>query len=545
MRNLDDISEEQLPIYDVCIIGTGPAGITTCVELADAKNIRLCILESGGLHTSERGNKLRKIESLGISIKDYSRERVLGGASITWSGLSAPLDRIDMSERPYVRVSGWPISYEELEPYWRAAAKRYRFPSLGAYEEFGNLRRESDIHPKWRDINEKIFLAAAEPQRFAKEFRSHLALPNVDLLYNATVLRLENYPTSQQASHAVVMSKNGAKFLIHSRVFILAAGGIENARLLLASRLGNEHDQVGRYFMNHPKNSYGLIVLKKPIQASAYFFGCLKSNFAGYAGLQLTPEIQRRSGILNSYVRFEPLFRWSNNKGVEASIFLFKRLKFLLSVMRKVQFQETMPLRDYAETGDDTPLQNDKKIWCDWFSMFYGILSNMPAVTAYAYSRLLLKHPPAITQIRLRIFMEMEPRPGNRVILGSKRDIYGQPIPVVWHETSELDRRSLTELHKTLAIELKENDLGELQSNLHKESSWPIAQDASHHMGATRMGKDPKTSVVNEQLRLHNVENVYCVGGSVFPTSGCANPTFTICALSIRLAEHIKKILST
>jgi choline dehydrogenase-like flavoprotein len=96
-------------------------------------------------------------------------------------------------------------------------------------------------------------------------------------------------------------------------------------------------------------------------------------------------------------------------------------------------------------------------------------------------------------------------------------------------------------LHEVLARELTELGLGELETTLASEDPWPVALDASHHMGATRMGTDPRTSVVTPECRLHSVENVFLAGASVFPTSGSANPTFTIVALSIRLAEHLRE----
>jgi len=136
--------------------------------------------------------------------------------------------------------------------------------------------------------------------------------------------------------------------------------------------------------------------------------------------------------------------------------------------------------------------------------------------------------------------MEMEPRPENRVMLGGENDVYGRPLPVVRHECTELDKRSMIALHDVLKDELSQNSFGHMLSNLREEKSWPIDLDASHHMGTTRMGIDPRESVVNRDCRLHDVDNVYMAGGSVFPTSGCANPTYTMVALSIRLARHLE-----
>jgi choline dehydrogenase-like flavoprotein len=140
--------------------------------------------------------------------------------------------------------------------------------------------------------------------------------------------------------------------------------------------------------------------------------------------------------------------------------------------------------------------------------------------------------------------MEMEPSPQNRVQLGEGRDAHGQPLPRVRHTPTALDRRSLIALHGALAAEFTRTGLGRLDSDLAEVREWPITQDASHHLGTTRLGSDPAHSVTDPDLTVHGVPNLSVAGGSVFPTSGCANPTFTIVALSIRLAAHLRRRLA-
>jgi choline dehydrogenase-like flavoprotein len=111
----------------------------------------------------------------------------------------------------------------------------------------------------------------------------------------------------------------------------------------------------------------------------------------------------------------------------------------------------------------------------------------------------------------------------------------------VRHRCTERDRRSLLALHEALAADFARAGVGQLDTDLASANPWPIDQDASHHMGTTRMGTDSATSVTDPNGRVHSVENVYMAGASLFPTSGCANPTFTIVALSIRLARHLRE----
>jgi len=557
--DLGDTADDSLPEVDLCIIGTGPAGTTIAAELAGC-GLRIAVLESGRRATSAQADALRRVVSEGITIKDYSRERVLGGASTTWAGLSAPLDPIDMGPRSFLRGAGrtgWPVTHASLAPYWEAAAQRYRFAPLLMYgaDGFGALKERGDMALAWREVQEKIFLACSDPQDFGREWR-HVYQSDATTLYlDATVTRLSATDVERatgragggrRVTHAELVTGSGRRLSLRARVFVIATGGLENARLLLASRdlcaagLGNEHDQVGRGLMNHPKNYYGIVRLSRPVRELPYHFGCMAQGFAGYAGLRLREELQLQRGLLNCYVRFEPLYPWSDNPGVEALVYLVKHSGGLFGAWKRSQGKKLVSLRDYSETGDDSALQNERKSALDIVKLFGTLFANLPMVARYAFSRTFAGRAPPVRAIRLRNFMEMEPDPENRVLLSAERDAHGEPVPVVRHQSSAADRRSLLELHRVLVREFADNGLGELTTTLDAEPRWPIDQDASHHLGTTAMGSDPAASVVTPDLRLHGADNVYCAGGSVFPTSGCANPTFTIVALSIRLAEHLR-----
>jgi choline dehydrogenase-like flavoprotein len=546
IRDLGTWSGDELPTYDVAVVGSGPAGMTVAHELAGS-GLRVCVLESGGLRATRHGDALRVVRSEGVEIKDYSRERVLGGTSTTWAGLSSPLDPVDMEARPIHSVPGWPIPRAALLPYWERAT-RYRFAPLSMYAPggFDLVRGKGDSEPSWSALTEKVFLAAGEPQDFGAEWRQVFDRDDTDLCLDATVLRLERGDSTGGVGRCVVCNRHGGQRRVTARVFVLASGGIENARLLLASTdrcpagLGNEHDQVGRYLMNHPKNYYGLLHLTEPVRELPYYFGCLTKGYAGYAGLRLSDERLRELGLLNAYVRFEPLFPWSDKRGVEALVLLVKRSRGLFRRWKHARRDTIVTLRDYSETGDDSDLQNERKTLLERVGLAGLILAHLPSVLRYVVSRLRDGRAPLVKTVRLRNFMEMEPHADNRVVLGAERDLYGQPVPFVRHAPTALDRRSLVALHATLAEEVERNGLGRLSSGLDEEPVWPVNLDASHHMGTTRMGADPATSVVDGDCRLHGADNVYVAGASVFATSGCANPTFTIVALAIRLAEHLR-----
>ncbi len=544
IRDLDQ-HDGDTPRYDVCIVGSGAAGGVLAAELVGS-GLSVCVLESGVKKVTRRGDELRKTHSVGIHVKEYSRERVLGGATTTWAGLSAPLDPADLEPRSFVEHSGWPLQRSELLPLYEEAAERYRFPKLHAFtpEGFGTLRATGDLVPEWSVVEEKIFLAADDPQNFGKEVRHVYEEDGADLWLDASVAQLVGENGS--ITHADVRTRSGRKIELKAKAFVVAAGGIENARLLLNSTgtcpagLGNEHDQVGRFMMNHPKNYCGILHLKEPVESLPYYFGCLHEGFAGYGGLRFPEKELAERGLMNSYVRLEPLFPWSDSEGIEALVLIAKRSKFFVDRMRKKSRKELVELRDYAETGDDSDLQNSRRSIFGFIPLLFTILFDAPKVTRYLWSRVVSRKRPLIRRARLRNFMEMEPRPENRVRLSDEVDALGMRLPLIEHDTTELDKRSLVDLHHVLVEEFERAGVGRLETDLAKSDPWPITQDASHHIGTTRMGLDVKSSVVDPELKLHGADNVYMAGASVFPTSGCANPTYTIVALSIRLARTLR-----
>jgi choline dehydrogenase-like flavoprotein len=543
-----------LPSYAVCIVGSGPAGTSLANALADSGH-RICVLESGGRQPDPFADRLRDLDATGMHIKDYSRERIFGGASTTWAGLSSPLDAVDFEKREWVAYSGWPFSRRELVPHYQEATRRFRFPAWERYlgREWMGLGKALDTVPHWRQLEEKVFLAADPPQNFARDHGGVYAGDGVDLCLGTTVTAVLGDAATGLASGVEIRLAAGCRRVLRARVVVLACGGIENARLLLNSTfgcpsgLGNDRDQVGRYFMNHPKNNCGLIRLKRPQSGLPGYFGFLSmaDGCAGYVGLRLNEALQRERRLVNSYVRFEPVFNWTDNPGVAAVVYYLKRSRVLMRIFRRINQEKVVELRDYSESGDDSEFMNERKPFRRHLGMVRHIAANGVPVGRYLRSRLADRSPQRVTAIRLRNFMEMEPLPENRITLSDRTDAFGMRLPRVYHRCSPMDRRSIVAVHEVLRGEVTEAGWGELDSALREDSEpWPIHLDASHHMGATRMGDDPATSVTNGDGRLHFSGNVYLAGSSLFPTSGCANPTFTIVALALRLAGHLRRELS-
>ena len=135
----------------------------------------------------------------------------------------------------------------------------------------------------------------------------------------------------------------------------------------------------------------------------------------------------------------------------------------------------------------------------------------------------------------LLINLEQGPDPDNRITLSDTRDAFGLPRATVHWRWTARDRTNLARLRALLAAELKRHGLGRVVCN----ADVAIDADAHHHLGTTRMDRDARNGVVDEHGRLHALSNMYVAGSSVFPTGGFANPTLTIAALALRLADHL------
>ncbi|MHB0978199.1 MAG: GMC oxidoreductase [Minisyncoccota bacterium] len=512
-------------MYDYCIIGSGPAGLTLANELKNTGK-KICIIESGSKSINKEKNILKKVLSIGeIKIKEKSRERAWGGTSTTWAGLSTPFDSIDFEK--------WPIKFDDLKKYYEKLSE-YGFAKLDNFKinKFDEVKKKGDLVLNLEKLEEKIFIASDPAVNFGKKYKNLLNESSIAVLTDTTVTKL-NIENSFIKNVEVIDAENTKKE-IKAEKFIICAGGLESTRLLLISNIGG--GAVGKHLMNHPKNNFGILELNKSIKKLPYLFGYLESGFAQYVGLRIKENIQKEKGLLNSYIRFEPMYPWTDSRGVFALINLSKKAKTLLNWWKNKQ-KGVVNLKDYNETGDDNEkIESDLGI----FKSVVYIISDFKVVSLYVLNRLQSKKEVSINKIRIRNFMEMEPSLNNQMTLSSELDIYGNPLPIVDLNTTELDRKSIIELHKLFKEEIEKNNLGKFVSNIENAKPWPINFDASHHLGGTIMGTDPNKSVVDTNLKVHSVDNLYICSGSVFPTAGCANPTYTICALALRLAEHLK-----
>ena len=541
------LPEETVVEHDICIIGGGAAGITLAREFID-QPYQVCLLEGGGLDFDEVTQSLYTGENVGVPyfpLKE-ARARYLGGSTNLWGGWSRPLDDIDFENRPWMPDSGWPFTKAQLDPYYERAQK---VCNLGPFEydfaywedKLAQLERRQLPFATDQLLSYIWQIIPPSHVHFGEAYRAELEQArNIHTYLNANVVNIDTNDSVQAVTQLEVASLEG-KFSVKAKVFILAVGGIENPRLLLASNkvqntgLGNQYDAVGRYFMEHPYLISGKLRLSSPAPLYTQRNFQLGKMFMGTA-LGLSKAVQEREQILNFSARLLPI----EEEWLEAA----KRLKsrnrqpkghqaFPTPKERRRQYFPTIK-EGRKDTSPTTVMEDLGKV-----------ITNLDRVAAKAYAKLFDKKSSSSRQPNFcdtHMIGEQAPNPDSRITLSSERDKLGlNRVQLDWR-LSPIDKYTIQRSQQIIAQEFERSGLGKLQIELtDDETCWQSVKGSYHHIGTTRMSINPRRGVVNEHCQVHGISNLYIAGSSVFPTSGLSNPTLTIIALAVRLADQIKE----
>lgn len=513
---------------DVCVVGAGAAGIVLATELTGS-GLRVCLVEAGDLHPDEETQSLHELDCVGQPVREdfMSRARYYGGTCNLWAGRSMRLGAFDLEARPWVEASGWPLSEAELAPWYERAGRILRLPSADAFDPAPYLGRSGASEGRlFADdpFQPTVSLWSRRPMRFGSRYRRALVRSDrTQLVLNANVTEVRLDSGGRSVESLVARTLEGHELTLRARHFVLACGGLENARLLLASRghhesgVGNHHDWVGRTFMDHPRAVYGRVRLRESARLP-YLLGVPLRDGKVQLGVGLDHEQQRREGLLNHYATFEAEYSDYARAGYGSAV---RWAKILLH--KGYAGRRGVRRARLAHVPELIYLLTPKEL------LPHG-LWRMARATKNA---LLRSRGP---QQRIVVYYcEQPPRRASRVTLGSTRDRLGVPRLVLDWRLGQEVTRSLLRLQDILAGELERRGLGTLEPG----EGEPHYTDASHHMGTTRMSEEARDGVVDVNGRVHDVANLYLAGSSVFPSAGHANPTLTIVALALRLAEHL------
>ena len=508
---------------DVAVIGAGAAGITLARRLlAGGKTIIL--LESGGIDYESGTSHLNAGENVGETYYDLDKARLrfFGGTTAIWGGRCAELDPIDFEYRHWVEHSGWPFGIDDLRPYYDAARQALDLPSSNP----GLSDRTDLLDVLSRDeLAVRICMFDREFDRFGLAAnRALVADPRLTVITHATVREIIPGESGRSIERLEVRGPGHRTTIVRARTYVLAAGGIENARLLLASNsiakpgLGNDHDLVGRFFMEHP-HARGGRLLGANVWGVLKAFAQHRNDGVDFAPL-LTPSIQlqEKLGILNSALTIAARPQVGGKRPLMNQAYLYaKHCVAPTKAGRALWKASRRTAREYKRRAG--PIK-------PWWSCVMGS-----------------------SELTLVLRAEQAPNPDSRVVLGRGVDATGMPrVQLNWRMKNQ-DVKSATALVEAVARQAASCGLGEVEPALWLRDSpqkWVFDELVSdhpiggyHHMGTTRMAEDPRKGVTDGNGRVHGIDNLYVAGSSLFPTAGWANPTLTILALSLRTADHI------
>ncbi len=529
--DLREQGDSPIPDSDVCIVGTGVAGITLARRLVELKR-SVCLLESGGLDFEQTTQDLYRGANVGMTYYDLdqSRLRFFGGTIGIWGGRCALLDPIDFERRDWVPHSGWPIDRSDLDPYYRVAHRQFELGDFNYEHEIGSTL---GIPPQPFDsdrLTTGLWRFDERNERYAaSRTRDLIDSPDVTVVLHANAVHLQANPGARAVRHVVVRPLHGKPRDVKARNYVLACGAIENARLMLVSNdveargIGNRHDQVGRYFMEHPTGRIGRVHTPRPYEMwDAFQKRFMPSGPPLAPVLRLADATQRTARALNTVATFK--LQRPPALGVPLGNRIYQNLKHGIDPDRRGR------ALDHAYRGVRA-----------WFHReIRGTFEKWRARTGKSGLYLIVRG-------------EQAPNPESRVRLSSERDALGNLRADLDWQLCDADKHSARVFVETFDAELKRLGLGSVEPSewlASQGSQWPVDPTVGNHpiagyhqMGTTRMSGDPKEGVVTAECNVFGYGNLFVAGSSVFSTSGWANPTLTLAALSLRLADHLDAAL--
>jgi choline dehydrogenase-like flavoprotein len=521
---------------DLCIVGAGPAGITLARQFIGT-GINVCLIESGGFAVDRRVQSLSRGDSIGLGYADLEscQIRCFGGNSNAWGGWCRPLDPLDFRQRPWIKDSGWPIPHADLATYYRAAHELCEMAST-EYELEDAIRqladRRAQVFPFDGSRLETTLYRFSPPTRFGTLYRDAIRnAANVRCLLHANGLGIATSDDARVATRLSVGCLSGTRFVVTARLFVLAAGGIENPRLLLLSNdvmtkgLGNHHDLVGRYFMDHPHSQRVLIVERR---AALGLYGLCFKDRGISARISLPAAVQEREQLLNYSANIYPVYVTHGSRGWRS----FRNLVFTVDPRRRTDpyLRFSLPFESKRIS-----LRQIGDILRELHKVAFGSVLQLVAPDRFVSFFILESKP------------EQAPNPLSRITLASERDALGlNRIQAEWR-LLPIDRRTVERAEGIIDLELRRLGIGNLRGPALDRglASPPPVAGGWHQMGTTRAHVDPRRGVVDADGRVHGMANLYVAGASVFPTGGTATPTLTIVALALRLADHLKLVLQS
>jgi choline dehydrogenase-like flavoprotein len=533
---------------DVCIVGAGAAGISMALELAKG-SIEVLVLESGGLRPEKATQELYSgtvADERLHSPPDTYRQRRFGGTTTIWGGRCIPLDPIDFERRDYMPNSGWPIDLSALMPYYPEAN---RLCEAGEFTYSAAAAFHRPLRPMIKGFESPLFTTDTLerfscPTDFGARYGRRLrAAPNVRVVLHANVTRIQLDAAGVRVESLAVRTLEGKSLEAIAQQVVLAAGGLEVARLLLASRdvqsggIGNGRDVVGRYYMCHLAGTIGALAVDKPLGSVWNGYDLSDEGVYCRRRIALSPDAQREHRLGNFIARLHhPRITDPEHRNAILSLLFLAKFVIPYEYGKRLHGGEPATLRMW--------LQHVRNVATGPFDAagFAWHMLKDRRLAERKFPSIIIK--PKANLFSLDFHAEQQPAAESRVELMRDVDALGMPkLRVDWRYTP-VDVDTVSRSIALLAREIERTGVGaftydpaDIEFEMTRYGAY-----GGHHIGTARMGTDPAHSVVDPDCRVHGVSNLSIASCAVFPTSSQANPTLTVVALALRLAARLRAL---
>lgn len=480
-------------LYDICIIGSGPAGAFAANHLAK-NNKKVILVDAGNKNPNSDIKNNFDLEKSKINGSiDFGFSQQIGGSSNLWAGQLSKINEIDLESRTKFNFLKWPLDFEQLE---------------NLYDRVKKIIGISNKKFSYQDIPA---VDLREAECMDKPFNTSVLVEgqkNLTLLVDSTVTKINLDKEKNSVVSVMIFNSNTSAYqYVKAKNYILASGTISNVRILLdglrdlKTTKPEFYNSIGSYFSTHPKAYVGKIKFNEKFSNNPLIK--IFPNSIGYKkfyfGLKVN-DIQK-SQLLNHCLRIESIYALRMTKILDYFKKFFSWIPFIS--------KNTYLLKSILRLG---------------VIIFQNVEKLSPKKSFDG-------------KYIVRGFFDQESRKDNRIFLSSKKSDSGLPLAIIDWTFNENDWKQVDRFMETMKYKLEKHNIGSFEYS--RPSKIKFTGIHSHFIGGTRIGESPINSVVDKNLKVHHLDNLYISGPSVFPSFGYANPFLTIAALSLRLADHL------
>jgi choline dehydrogenase-like flavoprotein len=544
---------------DVCVVGAGPVGLASALALADA-GCDVLLIESGQEHRDESAQSLstaKVLDTVAHAPMAHAVQRGLGGTSALWGGRCVPLDSVDYLRRAHVPDSGWPLAQADAEQCLDEAC-RFLGAGPAVFKVPACEGMLTAARPLASNVADDAVLCASSLERwsgapnawFAHQQRAQRH-PRLRILTGHTCIGWHQAPGGEVTLTSAFEHQTGQTRHVQAKAHMLAAGGVESARLVLHSMLQphglrpEAADLVGRCYMGHPSGKLAEVQWHGAAADTLYGFEWHADTYVRRR-LTLTAAAQAAHKLHNIafWLDNPPIADASHGSGLLSAAYLALSLPVLGEKLAPAAIRERMLQGQQPRT-----LQH---LWnclrSPWDTAVFA--------SSFAYRRYVAKPrlPGFFTQSRsnryaLHFHAEQTPNLDSRIYLADELDAAGVRRAVIDLRWCEADLDAVVRAHEVLDQALRAQGVGELHHLHPPQDRHRVVREQSidgfHQIGTLRMGHDPSTGVTDSQGKVFGTHNLYVAGSALFPTSGQANPTLMAVALAMKQAQHLAHTIRT